>query len=233
MDGPDPDEVAAAEARIAAAEATLSQAWIEAPFGGTITSAQPQTGDQVSTNTEAFRIDDLSTLYVDMQISEIDISQIEIGQQVSVTFDALRGVAYHGEVMEIATIGVENQGVVDFTVTMELSDPDAGVRPGMTSEVEIVVSQRDSTLLVPNQSVIYEQGVQVVYVMGTEGITPVEVELGASSDSHSELLSGELNIGDQIVLNPSVLDASPDEDGLPFTPGSGPGRMFVDDGEQP
>jgi multidrug efflux pump subunit AcrA (membrane-fusion protein) len=135
--------------------------------------------------------------------------------------------------MEIATIGVENQGVVDFTVTMELSDPDAGVRPGMTSEVEIVVSQRDSTLLVPNQSVIYEQGVQVVYVMGTEGITPVEVELGASSDSHSELLSGELNIGDQIVLNPSVLDASPDEDGLPFTPGSGPGRMFVDDGEQP
>ncbi|GAH34152.1 unnamed protein product, partial [marine sediment metagenome] len=53
-DGPDPSDITAAEARVAAAEATLKQAWIEAPFDGTITNAKPQPGDQVAPNMEAF-----------------------------------------------------------------------------------------------------------------------------------------------------------------------------------
>ena len=64
-DGPDPDDIAASQARIAAVEANLSQAWIGTPLWGTITEAYPQPGDQVSTNTKAFRVDDLSKLYVD------------------------------------------------------------------------------------------------------------------------------------------------------------------------
>jgi HlyD family secretion protein len=217
IDGPEPDDILAAEARIAAAEATLSQAWIEAPFAGTVTSIDAQVGAQVSANTEAFRIDDLSILFVDLEVSEIDISQIEIGQQVSVTFDALRGKNYNGEVVEIAAIGAESQGVVNFTVTVELSDPDSDVRPGMTSSVEIVVSKNDHALLVPNQALKYEDGVQVVYVVGSGGeMLPVEVKLGASSDTYSEVLFGDLQAGDQILLNPFVLDAPTEESRMPL-----------------
>ena len=235
VDGPDPDDIAAAEARaIAASQATLSQAWIEAPFRGTVASAELLAGDQVSPNTVAFRVDDLSTLYVEMQISEIDISQIEAGQDVNVIFDALRGIEYHGQVVEIATIGTESQGIVNFTVTVELSDPDSEVRPGMSASVEIVVSQSQQSLLVPNQAVIYKDGIQVVFVQGTDGVMqPVEVELGASSDSHSVLLSGDIQVGDLIVANPGALEAEPDESGMPFAPGSGQGRMYGEAGGQP
>ena len=74
--GPGADEIAATKARIAAAQATLSQAWIEAPFNGTITLAIPQPGDLVTLNTSAFRVDELSSLFVDLAVSEVDINQI-------------------------------------------------------------------------------------------------------------------------------------------------------------
>lgn len=213
VQGPDPDDVAAAQARIAAAEATLRQAWIEAPFNGNITEVNPQIGDQVNANTAAFRLDNVDTLYVDMQISEIDISQVAAGQAVSMTFDALRGKEYHGTVTEIAQFGVDSQGVVNFTVTVEMSDADEAVRPGMTAAVEIVVSQSDRALLIPNQAIRYENGAQVVYILDAGGgLTPVTVELGIASEAYSELLSGNLETGDQVVLNP---DAGQDED--PFS----------------
>jgi len=203
-DGPTAEEVNAAEARIAATQATLSEAWIEAPFDATITVANPQPGDQVSANTQAFRLDDLSKLYVDMQIAEVDINQIDVGQEVSLAFDGIRNAQYHGQVVEVASIGSESNSVVDFTVTVLLTDANEKVHPGMTSDVEIVVQQRQPALLVPNQALrMDENGNQTVYVIKPgEGPKPVTVLLGASSDTYSEVVEGDLSAGDMIVLNP-------------------------------
>jgi HlyD family secretion protein len=203
-DGPTAEEVDAAQARIAATQATLSKAWIEAPFDATVTVADPQPGDQVSANTQAFRLDDLSNLYVDMQIAEVDINQIDVGQEVSLTFDGIRNKQYHGQVVEVASIGSESTGVVNFTVTVQLTDADQKVRPGMTSDVEIVVEQRQPALLVPNQALrMDENGNQIVYVVKPgEGPKPVMIRLGASSDTFSEVVEGDLAVGDLVVLNP-------------------------------
>lgn len=205
--GPDPGDVAAAEARIAAAEATLSQAWIEAPFDGIITIVNPQPGDQVSPNTgnletEAFRLDDLSTLLVGLTVSEVDINQVAIGQPVVITFDAVLGEEYHGVVVDVDQVGTVLQGVVDFIVTVELTDADENVKPGMTAAVNIVVNQLEDVLLVPNRAVRINDGKRVVYILGEGGPTPVEIELGASSDIMSQVVGGDLQVGDLIVLNP-------------------------------
>ena len=107
--------------------------------------------------------------------------------------------------MEVSPVGTENQGVVNFKVTVELIDADEDVRPGMTSAVEVVVSQLDNALLVPNQAVRAEEGKRMVYILGENGqLTSVEVTLGASSDRHSQLLEGDLQPGDLIVLNPPM-----------------------------
>ena len=107
--------------------------------------------------------------------------------------------------MEVSPVGTENQGVVNFKVTVELIDADADVRPGMTSAVEIVVSQLDNALLVPNQAVRAEEGKRIVYILGENGeLTSVEVTLGDSSDRFSQLLEGDLQPGDLIVLNPPI-----------------------------
>jgi HlyD family secretion protein len=204
-DGPDPEDLAAAQARVAAAQATLDQARIVAPFDGIITNVDSKPGDQVNPGSPAFRLDDLSHLWVDVEVSEVDINQVQEGQPAILTFDAILAKEYRGEVVEVSPIGNNQQGVVNFKVTVELTDPDSDVRPGMTSGVEIVVSQLDNALLVPNQAVRAEEGKRVIYILEEDGqLTKVEVTLGASSDRFSQLLEGDLTPGDLIVLNPPI-----------------------------
>ena len=203
LNGVDPDEIAAAKARVAAAEATMKAAWIEAPFAGTVTAVEPLAGDQVSAGATAFRLDDLSKLLVDVQVSEVDINQVKVGQQVILTFDAILSAEYTGVVAEVSPIGQNVSGVVNFDLTIELQDADDYVRPGMTAAANIVVSQLEEVLLVPNRAVRVIDGARVVYVLGSDGqLNKVNIELGASSDTHSEVLNGDLSEGDNIVLNP-------------------------------
>ncbi len=203
QDGPDPDDIAAAEARVAAAQATLDQVSIFAPFDGFITDVVSQPGDQVNAGTLAFKVDDLSHLLVDLEVSEVDINQVEVGQQVLLTFDAILANEYHGEVVEVAMTGTEQQGVVNFKVTVELTDADEDIKPGMTSAVSIVSTQTDNALLVPNRAVRVVDGERVVYVLSNDGeMQPVSITLGASSDTHSQVIAGDLQSGDTIVLNP-------------------------------
>jgi multidrug efflux pump subunit AcrA (membrane-fusion protein) len=78
----------------------------------------------------------------------------------------------------------------------------------MTAAVEIIVSKSDQALLAPNQAIRYTDGVQVIYVQdesAPEGYRPVEIRVGNSSQTHSEVIDGELQIGDVVALNPSVL----------------------------
>jgi HlyD family secretion protein len=135
----------------------------------------------------------------------VDINQVEVGQPASLTFDAILAKEYNGEVVEVSPVGTEIAGVVNFKVTVELTDTDEDVRPGMTAAVEIVVNQVEGVLLVPNQAVRVEEGARIVYIMGENGqIEPVEITLGASSDRYSQLLEGDLEAGALIVLNPPI-----------------------------
>jgi len=202
-DGPDPDDIAAAQARVAAAQATVNQSLIISPIDGVVTMVECMPGDQVNMGNFAFRVDDLSKLLVDVDVSEIDINQIEIGQDVVLTFDAILAKEYHGKVTEVSHVGNVVQGVVNFKVTLELLDADENVKPGMTSAVNIIVSQLDKALLVPNRAVRVVEGERVVYVLRDNGeIEKVKIELGASSDVSSQVISGDLKEGDKIVLNP-------------------------------
>jgi HlyD family secretion protein len=151
-DGPDEGDIAVAQAWIAAAQAALDKTKIVAPFSGTITEVISVTNDLVNPGTPAFRLDDFSHLWVDVGISEIDINLVEVGQPVILTFDGILAKEYHGKVVEVSPVGFSNLGVVDFKVTVELTDADADVRPGMTAAVEIMVSQIDEALLVPNRA---------------------------------------------------------------------------------
>lgn len=207
--GTDPAEVAAAEARIAAAQSTLNLAFITVPFDGTITQAEPAVGDQVSTGSVAFRVDDLSHLLVDVQVSEVDINTLSIGQVATLTFDAILGKEYHGEIVEVGQAGDNIQGIVNFTVTIELTDSDEQVKPGMTAAVNIVVQEVKDVILVPNRAVRLVDAERVVFVLVNGIPTQVKVQLGASSDTMSVLVGGDLKEGDEIILNPPSVGGGP------------------------
>jgi HlyD family secretion protein len=215
IDGPNADDIAAAEARVAAARATLDQSRIIAPFAGVITDASVLPGDKVSAATPAFQLDDLSHLLIDLEVSEVDINSVAVGQVVTVNFDAVQGKDYRGEVVSVAGAGSSLAGSVNFKVTVELTDADELVRPGMTAAVLIQVRSVEDALLVPNRSVRVVDAKRVVYVLNEDGaLTPVEVHLGATSDTYSEVVGGGLREGDRVVLNPPAASN--------FEPGGGP-----------
>jgi HlyD family secretion protein len=201
-DGPDQDEIAALEARIAAAEATIMLASIEAPFDGVITEFNVRPGDNAVANQNAFRIDDLSRLLLDVRVSEVDINRIHVGNTVNLTFDAIQGREYRGVVTQVSNVGTVNQGIVEFLVTVELEEQDEYVKPGMTAAVNVVVERLENVLLVPNRAVRSVDGQRVVYVIRNGSMERVSITLGATSDTNSEVANGDIRSGDEIVLNP-------------------------------
>ena len=210
-------EITAAQARVDAAQATLNMARLIAPFDAIVTESYPLPGDQVSAGATAFRLDDLSNLFVDVQVSEVDINSVAIGQPATLTFDAILGREYHGEVVEVSQVGTADQGVVTFKVTVELMDTDSSVKPGMTAAVNIVVEEIQDVVLVPNRAVRLVDGQRVVYLLVDGQSVKREIRLGSSSDTMSVVAVGDVKEGDVVILNPPSLE---------FGPGNGPGGGF-------
>ncbi|KAF0112208.1 MAG: HlyD family secretion protein [Chloroflexi bacterium] len=203
-DGPDADDIAAAKARVAAIEATIAMAKITAPFAGTVTDSTGMVGDLVNPGSPAYRIDDLTHMFVDVQIPEVDINRVKVGEAVTLTFDAINATEYEGRVSEVARIGTSIAGAVNFKVTIEVLNPDDQVLPGMTAAVNIVVSNVTDVLIIPNRAVRLVDGKRVVYLLKNDIPTMVEITIGSSSDTLSEVISGDIKPGDTLILNPSI-----------------------------
>ena len=207
------------------AQANLDANNLTSPFTGTVTEVDGMVGDQVSLASAAFRIDDLSQMKVDVQVSEVDINSVQVSQPVVLTFDAISGKTYNGKVVEVATAGESVQGAVDFTVTVALTDADASVKPGMTAAVTVTVKQVKNVLLVPSRAVRLVNNQLVVYVLSNGQAKEVNVTLGASSDTMSEVVDGSLKVGDLIILNPpSTLFSRPSGNGSGTGGGFGGGN---------
>ena len=83
----------------------------------------------------------MTPLYIDLQVSEIDINKIKIGQSMQLQFDGVPKKQYTATITTISPIGVVSGGVANFTVTAQLNAADASIRPGMTAEATIEVQQ--------------------------------------------------------------------------------------------
>jgi HlyD family secretion protein len=207
-DGPSPEDIEAAEAAVDAAQASLDNASLLAPFDGTVTQVDVKSSDLVSSGDVAFRIDDLASLYIDLQISEVDLAGLEVGQQATVEFDALAEKVYRGEVTEIGMIGTVSNGVVNFPVTVRVTDADEDIRPGMTASVTIVTDERQDVLLVPNKAILTSAGQRTVTVLFEGQQISLPVTVGLTNSSMSEVTSSQLREGDVVVLNGTTSAAS-------------------------
>ena len=100
-------------------------------------------------------------------------------------------------------VGEVSGNAVNFAVTVKLTDADANVRPGMTASVDIITATKEGALLIPNQAIFVENGERVIYLEKPgQGIVRIVITVGISSDSYSELATGEVQAGDTIVLTP-------------------------------
>ncbi len=204
--GPDPNDLIVAQNNLTIAKSNLNAAHILAPFDGTVTDLQVAAGDQVNTGKTAFRVDDLSKFYVDLSISEIDYPKVKVGQPVTVTLDALPNKAYSAVVSKVGTVGTTSQNIVNFTISVELTNPDNSVKVGMSASADIEVARADNILNVATGSVQANRGKYYVYLVTPNGTQRISVQTGVTSDISTEVISDQLKEGDQVLLTPPVFN---------------------------
>ncbi|MDP2965510.1 MAG: efflux RND transporter periplasmic adaptor subunit [Pelolinea sp.] len=197
------DEISAARAKVQALQNTINQASIIAPFSGTVTLINAVAGEQASAGDTALQLDDLTNLTVDLDISQMDINKIHLGQTAELSFSAIPNRTYSGTVLEISEAGTDTDGEILFSVRVALDDPDEFVKPGFTVTVSIITNQVDDALLVPNTAIQYDAD-GAAYVMAAGdlgGFTTVPIETGARSDAFTELKAGDLKEGDSLAVD--------------------------------
>jgi len=206
------EEVNAAQALVQSLQNTVNEARIIAPFDGTITEIRYLSGEFAASGSMAVQMDDLSNLVVNITVSEIDVAEVAVGQSVVVTFDALPFKEYNGTVTEIASAGSNNSDTVSFDVRVAIVDADEDIKPGFTADVSIITSQAVDALLVPTQALMGQAGNYRVMIVNSEGSpSPVPVEIGASSEEYTEIIGGNLNEGDQVIVSINQGDLSDGE----------------------
>jgi HlyD family secretion protein len=215
-DGPSETDIQSAKARIVADQATLSVGQLAAPFDGTITEVDVMVGDLVQPGDLGYQIDDQSSQYVDLQISEVDINKVELGQPAILTFDGVPGKQYNGKVERIGMVGKVNAGAVDYIVSVKLTDVDSQVRQGMTVSASIIVGEKQDVLLVPSIAIRTENSQSVIDVLRGGKVTPVVIQTGLASDTQTEIVSGDVKAGDEVVVTQATST-------LPFGPQGGGG----------
>jgi len=203
--GPDPEEVNKLELQLALANKQLEGQYITAPFDGTVLSIGQKTDDQVSPGTVAVQVADLSELFVEVPISEVDIPEIQLDQKVSLFFDAYYDEEFFGVVSDISDTAERSTGIVNYTVTIKLDALDEQsdrIKPGMTAAVNILTSEKPDVLVVPAEAVVSRDGKQYVYVLRNGVPEMVEVKIGSYSSQQAEILETTIDEGEAIVINP-------------------------------
>jgi len=145
-----------AEAQLNSARINLKYATIKAPISGVVIDRKVDVGQTVaaSFNTPTlFSIaNSLRKMQVQANVDEADIGKIRLGQQVTFTVDAYPDERFTGKVKQIRLAPVTIQNVVNYTVIIEVPNPELKLMPGMTATVSILVAKKENVLRVPSSA---------------------------------------------------------------------------------
>lgn len=189
---------------------------ITAPISGTIIEKDAKVGDAVKTGDTLCIVYDLSYLEMSINVDELQISSISVGQQVQITADAVPDKTYVGTVTRVSMKGKSDGGTTTYPVSIRIDDTD-GLRPGMNANAEIVVAEAKNALVVPNAAVVRGSYVLVTKdspsaasadtaMEAPEGFVYVPVKTGVSDDDYTQIVSG-IQEGDTIGYDPSSVSS--------------------------
>ena len=191
------------------ANETLAKLTVTAPAPGiAIIRKSWYTGNKFKVDDEAYPsqamigLPDLSRMQVKVQINEMDISKIELEQEVVVTLDAYPDTAFAGSITDVATLArtkSRESRVKVFDAVAELEGSDEKLMPGMTISCEIVVERLPDTLFVPLEAVFRRENETVVYLRDGGEFVERVVSTGLENDNYTLVAAG-LEKGDHVAL---------------------------------
>lgn len=207
--GPSAEQVTIAQAGVDQAQLALEQAErrlanarLIAPWPGVVTTVAIVEGGSAALGQPAVRLADTSKFHLDVQVDEVDIALIEVGQAVEVEIDALSDVRLTGKVSRISPSSTTSStGGISYGVRLDIDPIDAPLLAGMSATATIVASTRENVLLVPNRVVQLERETGRTFVerVAGEKLERVEVRLGLRDDQTTEVREG-LAEGDVLAV---------------------------------
>jgi multidrug efflux pump subunit AcrA (membrane-fusion protein) len=173
---------------------------------GTFGQATPpfKEGDNVWTGAEIAEIPDLSQLYINLNLEEVDRGRLQLGQPVKVRVDAIPDKEFTAEIDYISPIAslVFKGGATaekTFPARATLKNLDDRLRPGMSSSAEIIIERQPNMLLIPIRSSFDKDGKPAVYVQSGKDFTVRRIEVGRRNDEDIIVTSG-LKEGEIVTL---------------------------------
>ena len=195
------------------AKRNLAEAALTAPFDGLVTAVTLVEG--ASGGSSAITLADVSQLHVDVLVDETEIANVQVGQQAEVTLDALTGITLTGTVDNIDPSGTVSNGVVNYSVRVNLDPSDAALKLDMTANASLIGEKAQNVLAVPTTAIRSGRAMNRGNVQSGETVTnttsnmvmvvkdgqprPVPVTLGMTAGDLTEV-SGDLQAGDKVLI---------------------------------
>lgn len=211
--------VESAENQLSSAKKSLDDYRVTAPISGTVITKNAKAGDNINATyaNPLAVIYDLSKVKFRMKVDELDVLKIAVGQEVTVTADALPEVEMTGHITNISLEAITNGGVTEYPVTVEM-DEVGSLLPGMNVSARIVLEEQKNALCIPVDALMRGN---VVYVKNApeqqtgeeeladgvpNGFHAVNVTVGISNDSEVQILSGLTETDEVYVPRTEITD---------------------------
>jgi HlyD family secretion protein len=209
-----------AEISVKNAQTDLQKTKIYAPKNGIVSSVPAQIGSSVSSQNPLFTLLEDQTVHLPVQVDETEIGKVKIGQNASISLDAIKGETFVGTVTRIAPQARVVSNIAIFDVTVSIPNTNLQLRPGMSAEAEIIAQELSNVLIIPSRAIETMQNNKYINIATPNPnakldptITRTRIETGASDNTQTVVLSG-LSAGQQIVMPSKGKKAAPASNGL-------------------
>ena len=196
------EQLDAQQAQVNYYQAQLNKTRILAPFTGTVTRVQHDPGEIVSANMDIVSLIGSGGYTIKANVTESDIAKVKVGKGASVTLDAYGSDdVFEATVAQVDIGATIIEGVATYKTTLQFTQNDERILPGLTADVDILYDRKDDVLYVPTRNIISRDGQKFVKQMKDEQVVETQVETGLrGSDGKTEIVSG-LSEGDTILTD--------------------------------
>jgi HlyD family secretion protein len=218
-------------------QVNLDYATIKSPIDGIVISRKVDEGQTVAASfaTPTFYViaNDLKKMKIDASVDEADIGQVTKGQSVEFSVDAFPDQIFYGIVEQVQLQPVTIQNVVTYIVEITIDNKDMKLIPGMTANLEIIVTKKENVFTVPNGALafvmndelitqiinegyelkhIVSQTKKTVWIQHEKTFIEIPIETGYSNGIKTEII-GKINEGDEIVNNIEIVSGNKKQSG--------------------
>ena len=163
---------------------------INSPIDAVVSARLVEPGTTANTNDRLFTIEDHDLLVVRPALSELDVAQLEKGQQLDLTFDVLGEETYPGTIRRIFPAADNITRLFTVEVEIHQNEIPRVIRPGYLARTRFTLDNRKDVVAVPNEAIVRKDEKSVVWVIREEKVHPAVVETGVERDGYIEILSG-------------------------------------------